>query len=219
MNNTQTIIKEFKKTSELYQDYGLAVKNLLESLLKKNHYKYQLNQRLKDVESLKEKIKRKRRLGKIYKKLGDIEDIMGLRVVFYTEIDRKKFIKDLTKAFGKTLRVKETTKVSGYRSTHVILTFGSNRTKLEEYKRFKGLKCEVQMTLILNHAWAEVEHDIFYKETSRIKKMDKKKYHTFKRRMEKVMFDHIQKASIGLENVIKNVKRLEETPKEKSVLI
>ena len=218
MNNSQSIIKEFKASNELYRDYGLAVKNLLETLLRKNHYKYQLSYRLKDLESLKEKIKRKKKLGKTYKRLSDIEDIMGLRIVFYTETDRRKFIKDLTKIFYKTLQVEETAKISGYRSVHVIIAFDSNRTRLEEYKKFKGLKCEVQMPLILNHAWAEVEHDIFYKEGSEIKGIDKKKYHTFKERMEKVMFDHIQKASIGLENIIKNVKRLE-APREKSVMV
>jgi ppGpp synthetase/RelA/SpoT-type nucleotidyltranferase len=209
MPNSKSIIKEYNQQKELYRDYGQAVKNLLESLLSGGQYKYQLSDRLKSLQSLKEKIERKRQTGKIYKHLKDIEDIMGLRIVFYTEADKKKFMTDLRRALGAKLRVEETAKVSGYRSTHVIVSFDRDRTRLTEYKRFRNLKCEVQMTLILNHAWAEVEHDIFYKDGAEIKSLDKEKYLTFKERMEKVMHDHIRKASLGLENIIKSIHRLQ----------
>jgi ppGpp synthetase/RelA/SpoT-type nucleotidyltranferase len=209
MNYIRMIVKEFNERSDLYRDYGFAVQNLLESILKQKAYKYQLNSRLKNIESIKEKIKRKRNIGKIYKSLNDIEDIMGIRVVFYTENDKKKFLKDLVRIFGIVSKIEEESKVSGYRSTHAIISFDKDRLRLEEYKRFKGLKCEVQMTLILDHAWAEVEHDIFYKENTSIKNVDKEKYLTFKERMEKVMSEHIQKASIGLENIVGNIRKLD----------
>jgi len=51
----------------------------------------------------------------------------------------------------------------GYRANHYIISLDTKRTSLNEYKRFYGLKCEVQVKTLLQHAWAEIEHDIGYK--------------------------------------------------------
>jgi hypothetical protein len=37
------------------------------------------------------------------------------------------------------------------------------RGKLREYSHFSGLKCELQIRTVLQHAWAEIEHGIGYK--------------------------------------------------------
>jgi putative GTP pyrophosphokinase len=34
---------------------------------------------------------------------------------------------------------------------------------LTEFKKFEGLKCEIQLRSILQHGWAEIEHDLGYK--------------------------------------------------------
>jgi hypothetical protein len=41
------------------------------------------------------------------------------------------------------------------------------RAKLPEYAKFKGLRCEIQIHTILNHAWSETSHDILYKDKPR----------------------------------------------------
>jgi len=56
----------------------------------------------------------------------------------------------------------------GYLSVHYLVRLGSNRTKLSEYKKFDGLTAEIQVRTVLQHAWAEIEHDIRYKSTSTI---------------------------------------------------
>lgn len=43
-----------------------------------------------------------------------------------------------------------------------------SRTNLPEYGRFKGLTAEIQVRTILQHAWAEIEHDIQYKSVETI---------------------------------------------------
>lgn len=207
MCNTKTILREFNYQNDLYRDYGIAVKNLLENLLRNGNYKYQLSHRMKSRDSLKDKIRRKKNIGRIYKHLNEIDDVVGMRIVFYTEQDRKKFINSLNKALGVDLQVEETSKIFGYCSTHAIVTFGKERIALDEYKKFKGLKCEIQMTLILNHAWSEVEHDILYKEGLEMQGLDRKKYSALKLRMESIMQNYIQKASVGLESVVKNIKK------------
>ena len=37
------------------------------------------------------------------------------------------------------------------------------RLNLREYHAFEGLKCEIQIRSVLQHAWAEIEHDLGYK--------------------------------------------------------
>lgn len=66
----------------LYNDFSYVMYNLLEDMLKKDNYKYHINNRLKDLTSLSEKIKRKEILGTHYKHIQDIEDVVGIRVVF-----------------------------------------------------------------------------------------------------------------------------------------
>jgi len=54
-----------------------------------------------------------------------------------------------------------------YRGEHYTVRLKDDRTKLPEYTKFKGLRCEVQVQTILNHAWSETSHDIIYKNEPR----------------------------------------------------
>jgi hypothetical protein len=56
----------------------------------------------------------------------------------------------------------------GYQSVHYLVRLGSNRKRLPEYRRFDGLVAEVQVRTVMQHAWAEIEHDIRYKSKSAI---------------------------------------------------
>jgi putative GTP pyrophosphokinase len=51
----------------------------------------------------------------------------------------------------------------GYQSIHYLVKFSNTRCDLPEYARFKSKVTEVQVRTILQHAWAEIEHDIQYK--------------------------------------------------------
>jgi putative GTP pyrophosphokinase len=51
----------------------------------------------------------------------------------------------------------------GYQSIHYLVRIKSDRGGLAEYERFAGHLAEIQVRTILQHAWAEIEHDIQYK--------------------------------------------------------
>jgi putative GTP pyrophosphokinase len=51
----------------------------------------------------------------------------------------------------------------GYQSIHYLIRIKDDRACLAEYRRFTGQIVEVQVRTILQHAWAEIEHDIQYK--------------------------------------------------------
>jgi putative GTP pyrophosphokinase len=51
----------------------------------------------------------------------------------------------------------------GYLSLHYVATLSKARSNLTEYKRFENAQFEIQIRSILQHAWAEIEHDLGYK--------------------------------------------------------
>lgn len=51
----------------------------------------------------------------------------------------------------------------GYQSIHYLITLKPDRLNLAEYASYKGLTAKIQVRTILQHAWAEIEHDIQYK--------------------------------------------------------
>jgi len=158
---------------------------------------------------VQEKISRKAKEGIIYKKLEDIHDIAGIRIIFYLESDKKKFIPDLYKELTpKNLELFERHKEKGYLSTHVIAMFGPKRLMLGEYKKYKGLQCEIQLTSALYHAWAEIEHDIFYKPDEKMINSQQQIMDELRKELQQAMINHIQKASDLLESVVEKVRSI-----------
>jgi len=51
----------------------------------------------------------------------------------------------------------------GYLSVHYIATLSPERIALMDYKKFSSCQFEIQVRSILQHAWAEIEHDLGYK--------------------------------------------------------
>lgn len=125
---------------------------------------YSVTTREKDVEKLREKIERKQAEGTPYSALEDIEDLAGVRIVTYLESQREPATRLVYKEFESSRpKVEGKYNPKGYRGTHLVLYLDESREKLSEYSRFKGLKCEVQISSILYHAWSEIEHDVIYK--------------------------------------------------------
>jgi ppGpp synthetase/RelA/SpoT-type nucleotidyltranferase len=93
------LIEEYKEKWSLYNDFCITMKNLLVYLLEDRKYKYQISYRIKSIDSLTKKMLKNVAEGKKCKKLSDIEDLAGIRIVFYLQSDKKRFITDLFKEF------------------------------------------------------------------------------------------------------------------------
>ena len=65
----------------------------------------------------------------------------------------------------------------GYLSLHYIVSFSNQRWKLSEYKKFRGLKAEIQVRSLLQHAWAGIVHDLGYKSKLSIPKLVWRKFY------------------------------------------
>jgi ppGpp synthetase/RelA/SpoT-type nucleotidyltranferase len=105
--------------------------------------------------------------------LLEITDLAGARVITYlladvervnTLVEREfEIVEKSTKSglFGEGQKL-------GYQSVHFLVRFLPNRYALPEYERFKGRITEIQVRTVLQHGWAEIEHDIQYKALSTI---------------------------------------------------
>lgn len=209
----RSILAEYTTEYSLYQDFCLCICSILEDMLRRDNYKYHISSRVKDKTSLEEKIKRKKKVGKIYKNIQDIKDISGVRVIFYSEIDKKRFIKKIKKEFGNNLEIKTIIGKHGYSSTHILASLNDYKSLLFGYERYKNLQCEIQLTLMLEHAWAEIEHDVLYKANMPKHSVHQKHYENLKIRMENIMSQYIKRASMELESITREMRRIKSSKK------
>jgi ppGpp synthetase/RelA/SpoT-type nucleotidyltranferase len=203
------ITEEFKNDKKLYDDFKDKLDDLIKELLTYNDNSYhKLETRVKEIEKLDEKVYRKN--GK-YKKLVDITDIIGIRIITYLEdeVDKiaslieREFILDKENSIDK--RELESDKF-GYRSLHYIVSLTDQRQKLTEYQRFKDIKFEIQIRSILQHAWAEIEHDIGYKGEHAIPDTLKRNFYRAAALLETVDIEFV--------NIKKNANEYKETIEE-----
>lgn len=147
------------------------LKTLIEILSKENNIEvHDVQVRIKEKDSLKKKIEKKQEK---YKELNDITDVVGIRIITYFNDGLDKMAKVIEKEF----KIDEQNSVDkrvmdpdrfGYSSLHYVVEFNDEKLRFLEYKQFKGIKFEIQIRSILQHAWAEIEHDIGYKSKKEI---------------------------------------------------
>lgn len=150
----------------LYKQLANKVNIIIAELLEINLISiHAIFNRAKDVESYKEKIKD----PKYSNPQDQITDLAGIRIICYVESDIQRICKVIEDNFevdpensGDKSKLLGTDKV-GYKSVHYVAQLNKSRTTLPEYKKYLGRKFEIQIRTILQHAWAEIEHDRNYK--------------------------------------------------------
>ena len=161
------IMNEYMQKKGLYEHLSVSVLQITEGLMRKHGIKYATAEyRIKEENSLSEKIRKK---GDKYKALSDITDIGGIRIITYyaNDVDRvaelieREFKVDKENSIDKRKTLGP--KVFGYLSLHYVICLDDRRAALPEYENLGELKVEIQIRSILQHAWAEMEHDMGYK--------------------------------------------------------
>lgn len=164
-----------------YVPFCIVLEKLISSLIKEQNLKiHQVTSRVKEINSFSEKIKNKQ--GK-YFLLSDVTDLVGIRIITHleSEVDQiEKIIKDNFEIDSKNSidkRMRADADSFGYQSLHIIAKLNSKRRALPEFSEFKDIPFEIQVRSILQHAWAEIEHDINYKSKISIENKTKRKIH------------------------------------------
>lgn len=199
-------LKEYKPLKELYRDFSYTTKFILENLLRKNSFKYQaITYREKDEKSLKDKLE----IVKKIKSIKDIDDLAGCRIIFYLDNDVQRVIQYLQNEF---VVVKQNLKYSddSYNALHMIVKLNKDRLKLSEYERFRGLKCEIQLTTVLYHSWSELAHDVIYKPEKSLSEFDKRAFDSIKGRFSDVMKNHIKQAQYSFDFIFKEIEKIKQ---------
>ena len=121
--------------------------------------------RRKSLQSVIEKNRRKK-----YKDpQKEITDFAGIRVITYIGTDARRACESIKQHFAID-DFRSHDKLSelnydqvGYLSYHYVCSLTENRLAFPELENFRGLVFEVQVRTVLQHAWAEIEHDRNYK--------------------------------------------------------
>lgn len=126
--------------------------------------------RIKSWPSLKQKARRSRPDGtpQYPKPWQDIHDVIGVRVTVFHSTEIPRTVAALSESFTVLRSVDKTaqTRVSGtfgYGSHHLVLQVDETAHESIELSEYQPMSFEVQIRTVLQHAWAEFEHDIRYK--------------------------------------------------------
>lgn len=170
-----------KKREALYAPFSILIEGLVTNLLSDRKIEvHQVTSRVKTVSSFAEKIRRKKYK---YRFLSEVTDIVGVRVITYLASDvdlvyallSQNFAIDSKNSVDK--RVAASASQFGYQSLHLVAQLNTARVALPEYAGFRALKFEIQVRSILQHSWAEIEHDISYKSVVGLPPNIKRKLH------------------------------------------
>lgn len=163
---TSSLISEYDTRLKLYEACTASVEILVKTILRtKDEQVHSVSSRVKDRDSYVKKVSRKE--GK-YRSISDITDVAGIRIItyFHDDVDRiaaiiaSEFELDLSNCVDK--RASHANDSFGYMSLHYVASFSTTRSELPEYSSYKDIKFEIQIRSILQHAWAEIEHDRGY---------------------------------------------------------
>ena len=156
-------------------------------------------------------------VGKLYTSQleQDRKDLAGVRLIFYTNNDVERILgsrlvfdnfeveHDATKIHNPTPDNPD----AKYRAIHYIVRLRDDRTKLPEYTRFAGLRCEIQIQTILNHAWSETSHDIIYKRQTS-PGFGSRAWATIKRRFDSIMDKYLLPAGYEIQKAQNEYEQL-----------
>jgi putative GTP pyrophosphokinase len=163
----ENIIEEYDRKRDFYIEFTEKAEKLIKVLLKEKDIKvHSVTSRAKDKDKLQEKLANNESK---YTKLRDVTDLAGVRIICYysDEVDAVATLLEYEFIINWNLSVDKRTLLDpdrfGYNSLHYIAKFKPSRIKLTEYQRFADYEFEIQIRSILQHAWAEIEHDIGYK--------------------------------------------------------
>jgi ppGpp synthetase/RelA/SpoT-type nucleotidyltranferase len=166
MNIDEVIKKYVSEQRGTYRLLSEKIKEFLSSILmSKGIVPHSITSREKDPEALREKITREGGADALF---NDIFDLAGVRIIAYfpSDVDKivplieKEFIIDSKHSMDK--RLSSDPAIFGYASVHFVVEVRPKMLELPDYALFDKMKCELQVKTILQHAWAEIEHDIVY---------------------------------------------------------
>lgn len=205
------MLKEYLSSQLLYVEFTSYIENKIKNILIENGIKYQsLTSRVKTYDSLENKLTEKIING-ICGNIKNLNDLSGVRVIFYNEDDLKRFNDIIYEEFN----------IESYRPSEDIMKYdGTNITisLKKDVNKFKGMLCEIQLTTVLSHAMNEFGHNILYKDVDELQSKDVKEYERINNIFEKARKD-ILNVVASLEVINKRVDSIKNGAKNIELLL
>ncbi|TAM65806.1 MAG: hypothetical protein EPN48_18225 [Microbacteriaceae bacterium] len=168
----------YRGVRDFYAELAGAVQSVVAQCLKDRGIPvHRVESRAKEVESFQVKANSRSEndpeVPKYQDPLNEIDDLAGVRIIAYLP----NSLHEIDTMLGEEFDVFERSDKSealieeghfGYQSIHYLITFNTRRCEFGEYRKFERALVEIQVRTILQHAWAEIEHDIQYKSTRAI---------------------------------------------------
>lgn len=167
-SHSQLLLDEFKENLEAYH----KLNEIVVAILKEKYSKRKditidmIESRVKTEKSLVGKLERK---GLKYKSIFDLTDLLGLRIITFYNDDIDKVSLEIEKLFDvdwdNSIDKRKTLNIDsfGYASVHYICRLPKSLYFDENMPVLNEIRFEIQIRTILQHAWAQIEHDRGYK--------------------------------------------------------
>lgn len=168
----QQQVEQYRKLFPRYQRYAETLHLILTFATRQYAPDAIVQTRAKTIASFAEKIQRKHK--NYSNPLDQMTDLCGARVITHTphevwamcEFIEKSFTVDWENSIDVSQRLRTTE--FGYRSVHYVVqckngTFQNLGTEITLPDDILGLKAEIQVRTILEHAWADFSHRMMYK--------------------------------------------------------
>jgi ppGpp synthetase/RelA/SpoT-type nucleotidyltranferase len=171
--HAKNALSEYFRQHEFYKNLAVVLKRVLDESLKQREIKvHSVEARAKSPESFEEKAAQQSEQDPTQPKyehpLEQITDLAAARIITYFP----STLADIGTMLQQEFRIVERSDKGaelieeerfGYQSIHYLVKLSTSRSRLPEYAVFAGAVVEIQVRTILQHAWAEIEHDIQYK--------------------------------------------------------
>jgi putative GTP pyrophosphokinase len=159
-------VEWYQQKHSLYKSLAGRVESLVRDILEQEGITYHdITSRTKSIDKYREKASKE----KYTDPQLEIMDMAGIRIITYINPDAEKVEEIIRKNFevddkhSSDKSAKLGINEFGYKSIHCICKLGKHRSHLLEYQKYSDLLFEIQIRTILQHAWAEFEHDKNYK--------------------------------------------------------
>jgi putative GTP pyrophosphokinase len=162
-----SILNDYDSKYDIHTQLRGKCEQLLREILDAEKIRvHSVSGRVKERRKLEEKL---RAPGKSYRALEQVTDIVGLRIITYFDDDVDAIASIIKREFKLDDRNCVDKRKSlepdqfGYLSLHYVCGLSPERLSLPEYRAFENLAFELQIRSLLQHTWAEIEHDLGYK--------------------------------------------------------
>ncbi len=198
-----------------YKEFAEAVAALLkEAIVAEDKYRLQeVRSRAKEPDSLRKKL-RDRGLEASSAVENEIKDLAGCRVIFYTNTDVSRLLSSgLIHENFEVVDYKvhhPERDVEGselYTSNHFVVKLTVDRLAQRGFGQFAGMRCEIQVQTILNHAWSEMAHDTVYK-SPELDALGTRTLEEIKARMRRIAQEYLVPAGYEFQKVAADYDRL-----------